>query len=188
MMYGVLLTTTTWAGAELAFRGRGPPPVPRRINLVRVPCAHAGGSSRPTPKRAPTPARNARRFTMSCPASVLMSPGPAAPTTLLNALFFRKAVTCPKPAASSLASARQRGSHRRALPLPHQSHRQLHASGQADVDADRLHAQRRKSSEKDRPQKLVSHGSGCRGKKDCSDEVQASYGAQRSILHVLLWM
>ena len=26
--------TMTWAEAELAFRGRGPPPVPRRMSLV----------------------------------------------------------------------------------------------------------------------------------------------------------
>jgi hypothetical protein len=26
----------TWADPALAFRGRGPPPVPRRISLVRV--------------------------------------------------------------------------------------------------------------------------------------------------------
>src|SRR5262245_7132075 len=34
MTYAVSFATTTCAGAELALRGRGPPPVPRRISLV----------------------------------------------------------------------------------------------------------------------------------------------------------
>jgi hypothetical protein len=38
MTYAVLLLTMTCADAELTFLGRGPPPVPRRINLVVALC------------------------------------------------------------------------------------------------------------------------------------------------------
>jgi len=50
----------TWAGAELAFRGRGPPPVPRRMSFVAAPgAALARGSDAVS---AIALARNARRL------------------------------------------------------------------------------------------------------------------------------
>ena len=36
MTYAALFLMITWADAELAFRGRGPPPVPSRMSLVLV--------------------------------------------------------------------------------------------------------------------------------------------------------
>src|SRR4029078_9803057 len=36
MTYAALFLMMTWADAELAFRGRGPPPVPRGISLVLI--------------------------------------------------------------------------------------------------------------------------------------------------------
>src|SRR4029079_8241642 len=52
--------TMTWADAELAFRGRGPPPVPRRISRVFVLWALLWLGSHAVPASAATPARNAR--------------------------------------------------------------------------------------------------------------------------------
>src|ERR1700704_2943984 len=52
----------TWADAELAFRGRGPPPVPSRISLVfAVWLSLLLGSDTP-PVSAMAPARKARRL------------------------------------------------------------------------------------------------------------------------------
>ena len=50
----------TCADAEFAALGRGPPPVPRRISLVRPACAAETG--RPDAAAAPNPATNSRRL------------------------------------------------------------------------------------------------------------------------------
>src|SRR5258706_9074646 len=62
MTYEVLLLMMTWADAELAFRGRGPPPVPRRISLVFALWASLLRGSDTSPVSAIAPARKARRL------------------------------------------------------------------------------------------------------------------------------
>src|SRR5688500_5995577 len=67
--YAVPLATITWAGAELTFLGRGPPPVPRRMSLVPAPPASrrlepptvlSRLDTHPAVARAATVARNDR--------------------------------------------------------------------------------------------------------------------------------
>ncbi len=53
--------TMTCADAELAFRGRGPPPVPRRINLVRTLWALVVRVTDGTAVKVAAQARNSRR-------------------------------------------------------------------------------------------------------------------------------
>src|SRR5688572_33337032 len=62
--YAALLTTRTWADPELAFRGRGPPPVPRRMSLDLPLCANSrDGHGHAAPAAAPArAARNDRRL------------------------------------------------------------------------------------------------------------------------------
>src|SRR5260221_6890043 len=62
MTYAALFLMMTWADAELAFRGRGPPPVPSRMSLVLVvwPCVLSGHEN--APMKVAVPARNARRL------------------------------------------------------------------------------------------------------------------------------
>src|SRR5690348_1103194 len=58
--YAVLFVTITCADAELALRGRGPPPVPRSMSRVGPPCATIGWG--PTAAaQAIAVARNPRR-------------------------------------------------------------------------------------------------------------------------------
>src|SRR5688572_11171777 len=61
--YAALLTTRTWADPELAFRGRGPPPVPSRMRLDLSLCANSlDGHGNTAPAAAPASAvRNDRR-------------------------------------------------------------------------------------------------------------------------------
>src|SRR3954452_19466618 len=65
--YGVSFTRMTWAAAELSLRGRGPPPVPRRITRVLADCADAecGHSVAAT---AAAPAARTLRRSMRLPA------------------------------------------------------------------------------------------------------------------------
>ena len=62
MTYAVLLLMMTWADAEFAFRGRGPPPVPRRISLVFALLASLLRRSFAPAANMMVPARMARRL------------------------------------------------------------------------------------------------------------------------------
>src|SRR6188474_771101 len=57
----------TCADAELAVRGRGPPPVPRRMSLVAVLCAAAVLGFANTPAIAAVFVKNARRESVCIP-------------------------------------------------------------------------------------------------------------------------
>src|SRR5690349_16298667 len=61
--YAALFATITCADAELAFRGRGPPPVPRRMSLVRSAWTPAD-RNRADAAAVTAVARNPRRLTM----------------------------------------------------------------------------------------------------------------------------
>src|SRR6267143_2142652 len=61
IMYATSFETMTCAGAELAFRGRGPPPVPRRMSFVFAPCAAARRGSHAAAANAAALVMNARR-------------------------------------------------------------------------------------------------------------------------------
>lgn len=56
-----LFQITTWADAELAFRGRGPPPVPSRMSLVLIVWLWALFGCENAPTKVAVAARNARR-------------------------------------------------------------------------------------------------------------------------------
>src|SRR5882724_4776236 len=60
--YAVSFVTITCADAELAFRGRGPPPVPRRISLVLELCPSLRLGNHAAPVSAAAQTKNARRF------------------------------------------------------------------------------------------------------------------------------
>src|SRR5258708_3687198 len=66
MTYAVLLLMMTWADAELDFRGRGPPPVPRRISLVFPVCALLVFAHDAAVTRAAAPRRKPRLSTVAC--------------------------------------------------------------------------------------------------------------------------
>src|SRR5256885_3363385 len=62
MTYAASFRMMTWAEAELAFRGRGPPPVPRRISLVLAVWASVLCERKSAPNKVTAPARNTRRL------------------------------------------------------------------------------------------------------------------------------
>src|SRR5882762_4110102 len=80
MTDAVLLLMMTCADAELAFRGRGPPPVPRRISRVFAACALPALAQDTALTRAAAPRRNARRsiFAVKTIPALPARPAPAA--------------------------------------------------------------------------------------------------------------
>ena len=62
MTYAALFLMMTWADAELAFRGRGPPPVPSRMSLVLVVWLWALYRCENAATKVAVPVRNARRL------------------------------------------------------------------------------------------------------------------------------
>src|SRR6267143_2838213 len=60
--YAVSFATITCADAELAFRGRGPPPVPRRISLVLALCPSPRLGNHAALASAAAQVKKARRF------------------------------------------------------------------------------------------------------------------------------
>src|SRR5206468_5260339 len=62
MTYAALFLMMTWADAELAFRGRGPPPVPSRISLVLVVWLWVLDGCENAASKVAVPVRNARRL------------------------------------------------------------------------------------------------------------------------------
>src|SRR6185436_2007887 len=62
MTYAALFLMMTWADAELAFRGRGPPPVPSRMSLVWVVWLWVLCGRENAATKVAVPVRNARRL------------------------------------------------------------------------------------------------------------------------------
>jgi hypothetical protein len=62
MTYAALFLMMTWADAELAFRGRGPPPVPSKMSLVRVVWLWVLYGCENAATTVAVPVRNARRL------------------------------------------------------------------------------------------------------------------------------
>ncbi len=62
MTYAALFLMTTWADAELAFRGRGPPPVPSRMSRDLAGWLWGLDGRENAAAKAAVPVRNARRL------------------------------------------------------------------------------------------------------------------------------
>src|SRR4030095_16069484 len=62
MTYAALFLMITWADAELAFRGRGPPPVPSRMSLVLMVWLWVLYGCDNAATKVAVPVKNARRL------------------------------------------------------------------------------------------------------------------------------
>ncbi len=82
--YATSFETMTCADAELTFRGRGPPPVPRRMSFVFAPCAAARRGSHAAAANAAAPAMNARRLCSGMLGLQLLLVGNQVPVGVAN--------------------------------------------------------------------------------------------------------